>query len=66
MAKDKDKFAEHLAEAKEKFQVNIQGAFDCQVCDEYVREGYHDRQNRMLIWKCSQGHASYIAEISLG
>lgn len=62
----KDKFEEHLEQTKERYVPNMSGAFDCQICDEFVREAYHDRQTRMIVWKCSQGHASYISEVSFG
>lgn len=66
MAEKKDKFAEHLEQSKARYEPNVQGAFDCQICDEYVGEAYHDREHQMLVWKCSQGHASYLGDFILG
>jgi len=38
------------------------GSFKCQAkdCEEIVYDGYIDRDNNRLVWKCSQNHESSV------
>ena len=62
-----DKFDEFIKRNDPKeLKSNVDGSFDCQVCDEYVDRAYYDREHSFLIWKCSEGHLSKLKEFSLG
>lgn len=61
-----DKFKEFVSQHKEKFETNVDGGFECHVCDEYVTSAYYDRASSLLVWKCSQGHLSHLKEFTLG
>ena len=61
-----DKFAEYVEKHKrETYQPNTEGGFDCQTCDEYVAEAFYDRPAAMMVWKCSDGHVSFLKEFYL-
>lgn len=60
-----DKFEEYVKNSSDKFETNVEGCFDCQVCDELVQTAYHDRTTGLLVWKCSEGHTSHIKDFNV-
>jgi formylmethanofuran dehydrogenase subunit E len=44
----------------------IEGSFTCMTCDEVVEEANYLPVDKMLGWKCSNGHKSAIENFSLG
>lgn len=45
--------------------VVFDGAFSCHGCDETVDEATWYERQKLLVWKCSQGHVSQIDEFTL-
>jgi len=45
--------------------VELGGSFTCQACDAEVDEAEWFRQERILRWKCPEGHISFIEDFSL-
>jgi len=43
----------------------IDGAFGCQTCYEQCDEAEYFPIEKILRWKCSEGHMSYIEEFTL-
>jgi len=59
-----DEFMKRPAPSRPKGQ-EIGGSFQCQVCfDEAEIAEYHNRE-RLLIWRCAEGHESFIEEFRL-
>jgi hypothetical protein len=46
-------------------KIEVEGAFMCQNCDENVEKAFYLSQDRVLTWKCSLGHISYIEKFNL-
>lgn len=55
-----DKFDELVAKKTAAPEPNVDGSFDCQVCDECVGGAYFDNEEGKMSWVCSQGHRSSI------
>lgn len=47
----------------EKFEVD--GSFLCQTCGETVDTAFYLPEARMLVWKCEDGHKSFIEKFVL-
>lgn len=43
----------------------IDGCFNCQVCDNPVDEADYFQREKILRWKCDEGHVSFIEDFSL-
>jgi hypothetical protein len=43
----------------------VEGGFSCQECYEQVDEAEYFRIEKILKWKCSEGHVSYVEEFTL-
>lgn len=39
---------------------NVDGDFDCHQCRERIFKAYHDKNDNVLYWWCSQRHESRI------
>ena len=59
---------EEAARAAAMNQVIIDGDFNCQtpMCDEYVAKAVYLPEVRVLTWKCTKNHKSFIEDINLG
>lgn len=56
---------EFLNDEGEEWEPNIDGAFDCQTCNECVESALLDFTKGVLIWKCSKGHLSYVENFNV-
>jgi len=45
--------------------MQIDGSFQCQVCREETDIAEYFHRERLLRWKCPEGHLSYIEEMTL-
>lgn len=45
--------------------IEIDGTFECQTCLEWVIVAHYDNINKLLVWKCSEQHTSFIKDFSL-
>lgn len=45
--------------------MDIDGSFMCQFCPEQVDEATYFAIEKILLWKCSQGHKSFAEDFSL-
>lgn len=43
----------------------IEGGFMCQTCHEQCDDAEYFRIEKILKWKCSEGHISYVEEFVL-
>jgi hypothetical protein len=62
------KFSDFVAqeqEAEAPKGMVIDGGFSCQECFEQVDEAEYFRLEKILKWKCSEGHISYVEEFVL-
>jgi hypothetical protein len=61
------KFSKLVAERGDDAPVGtlIDGSFGCQVCHEQVDEAKYYVRERVLLWRCSQKHESFIEEFML-
>lgn len=62
------KFSEFVAQtqaAETPEGMEISGAFGCQTCHEQVDDAEYFNIEKILKWKCSQGHVSYIEDFVL-
>lgn len=61
------KFNEFIGQPKDEAPkgMEIDGSFGCQVCYEQVEEAEYFQVERILKWKCSQGHVSFIEDFVL-
>lgn len=53
------------AESKMAPEPNVVGTFQCQVCSAVTHEAFYDNIDKILVWKCNDGHKSIIEELSL-
>lgn len=62
------KFSDFVAQSQEAEApkgMPIDGGFSCQTCYEQVDEAEYFRMEKILRWKCSEGHVSYVEEFIL-
>lgn len=45
--------------------MEIDGSFGCQTCDLEVEEAEYFNIEKVLKWKCANGHISYIEDFKL-
>lgn len=45
--------------------IPVDGAFGCQTCYEQCEDAEYFRVEKILKWKCSEGHVSYIEDFVL-
>lgn len=43
---------------------SVDGTFECEACGEYVSTARFFRLDKILTWKCSQEHLSYLQEVN--
>lgn len=46
-------------------QVPVEGEFQCQVCGVYVPAAVYLPQEKLLTYKCLEGHKSFIEKFSV-
>lgn len=63
------KFSDFIAHSSQRAEapegIQIDGAFGCQTCYEQVDEAEYFPVEKILKWKCSESHISYIEEFIL-
>lgn len=59
-----DEFNKQTAEEVRQAEI-LDGTYGCQTCDEHVEEAEWFITQKILRWKCSAGHMSFIEEFSL-
>jgi hypothetical protein len=62
------KFSEFVAKTQDVEApkgMEISGAFGCQTCREQCDDAEYFRIEKILKWKCSEGHISYIEDFEL-
>jgi hypothetical protein len=62
------KFGDFVAQSQEADKpegMPVEGGFSCQTCYEQVDVAEYFRIEKILKWKCSEGHISYVEEFVL-
>ncbi|XAO35260.1 hypothetical protein SEA_FRANCOB_64 [Streptomyces phage Francob] len=62
------KFSDFVAQSQEAEKPQgtpVDGGFSCMTCYEQVDEAEYFRVEKILKWKCSEGHVSYVEEFIL-
>ena len=62
------KFSEFVSQsqdAEKPVGIPIDGGFGCQVCHEHVDVAEYFNVEKILKWKCSEGHISYVEDFVL-
>jgi hypothetical protein len=47
-------------------QVDFEGVYQCHFCDEKVYRAVYLPEEKILTWKCSNGHKSFLEKFSIG
>lgn len=50
---------------REIYTVPVEGSFECSACGEYVESAILIPEDRVLTWKCSKGHKTFIDKVNL-
>jgi hypothetical protein len=48
------------------FQIHLEGTYVCQHCAQYVDGAEYLPDQKVLTWKCTNGHKSWIEGFSIG